>query len=212
MPTQSVVNDREVKAKPKRALSLPFLGALLTCLIMPAVGCSQQATTPSVPEDEQGVPSTDSDAADANEAQEVLAWVGTNPTGIRDIEGFEPLEDGDELEIEMGFQGAWMVVLALKMVPQLEGMSTLRSSLYVEDELVAYFEVKRQFLVPANDGFEYYLNIFLIVPSADYVGKPGRVVLEAFEHLKEDTLVRADSAVSLIGGIVPDELPPPPDF
>ena len=140
------------------------------------------------------------------------AWVGTNPTGQRDVEGFEPLNDGAELEIEMGFQGAWMVVLALKVTPQLSGMTTLRSSLFVDEELVAYFEVKRQFLVPADDGFEYYLNLFLIVPSSEYVGMPGRVVVEAFEHLKEETMIRAESRVELIGGIVPDELPPPPDF
>ena len=55
--------------------------------------------------------------------------------------------------------------------------------------------MKRQFLVPADDGFEYYLNLFLIVPSAEYVGMPGRVVVEAFEHLKEETMIRAESRV-----------------
>ena len=190
----------------------PLMRALRRCLpvslmyftLMGTLGCASEAPA---------LGSVDSDALlDGLEGSASTAWVGTNPTGQRDIEGFELLSDGATLEIEMGFQGAWMVVLALRATPQLSGMTTLRSSLFVDEDLVAYFEVKRQFLVPADDGFEYYLNLFLIVPSAEYVGMPGRVVVEAFEHLKEETTIRAESRVELVGGIVPDELPPPPDF
>ena len=122
---------------------------------------------------EGATPSPQPDAEDGPTLQ-----VGVNPTGAEDTTLFEPLAEGAELAIEFGFQGLWMVVLAFQS-EGLEGRVTVVARVRTEANVVlGEFGLAKQVLMEAQDGYGYYLNLFLIVEGIDAVGQKAWVELE----------------------------------
>ena len=106
--------------------------------------------------------------------------LGTNTTGLSTPSSFQSLMDGDDLMVELGFQGSYMVVLALRTQGYItEGKVNIRASLRVDGELKASLKYKKKTLLPAADGGDYFYNIFLITEDyADYAGDAGVASVE----------------------------------
>ena len=112
--------------------------------------------------------------------EEAFLELGTNTTGLSTPNSFQSLMDGDDLMVELGFQGSYMVVLALRTQGYVtEGKVNIRASLRVDGELKASLKYKKKTLLPASDGGDYFYNIFLITEDyADYAGDVGVASVE----------------------------------
>jgi hypothetical protein len=126
--------------------------------------------------------------------------IGINPTGADDPALFQPLEAEDELAIEFGFQGLWMVVLAFQ-TDALEGRITVVARIRTEtDTILGEFGLAKQELVSGDDGYAYYLNLYLVVEGIEAVGQRAWVELEvedargvSIQETLEVTLIHSDN-------------------
>ena len=128
--------------------------------------------------------------------------LGTNPTGLEDPTLFEPLTSGDELEIELGFQGLWMVVLALQTQDVVTGLMTMEASVVTEAASIGEFGIAKQLFETGGDGRDYYLNLFLVVEGPESVGHPATVSVTLTDPSFRKTEASVD--VMLTGGIIPE--------
>ncbi|MDP6945026.1 MAG: hypothetical protein QF464_12810 [Myxococcota bacterium] len=128
--------------------------------------------------------------------------LGTNPTGLEDPTLFEPLASGDDLEIELGFQGLWMVVLALQTQDVVTGLMTVEASVVTEGTSIGEFGIAKQLFETGVDGRDYYLNLFLVVSGPESVGHPATVSVT----LTDPSLRRTEARVEVVltGGIIPE--------
>lgn len=145
--------------------------------------------------------------ADEDAQADVPFIIGVNATGIEDTSLFRPLEDGGDLEIELGFQGLWMVVLAFKTQGLVEGLVTLFARVRTATDVLGEFGIAKQVLIRADDGFDYYLNLFLIVDSVEHAGKEAWVDLEAEDS--DGDKVGGTVQVMLTSVDIPDTFTPP---
>ena len=91
-----------------------------------------------------------------------------------------------------------MVVLAFKTQGILDGRVTVVTSVHVGDELLGEFGLAQQEFMPGSDGFDYYLNLFLVVTGPEYVGQIARVDVEVEDA--EGHSVERTVEVVLVGG------------
>ena len=140
------------------------------------------------------------DALDTGEEAGPLT-IGINPTGIEDPTRFEPLASGDELTIELGFQGLWMVVLALRTDAPVAGLVTIFARVETAEETIGEFSIPKQVISAADDGRYYYLNLFLVVSGPEHSGKEATVTVEVSD--KETLLLSHEVEVQLVGGELP---------
>lgn len=119
------------------------------------------------------------DAADAPPEAEPLFAVGTNPFGVSSPAQFEALTDGGPLEVQLGSQGAWMVVLAVRTAGILSGKLDLEARLWVGG--VDAGGVIRTGLqpVPGGDGYVYLYSLPLIVDGPEIAGSAANLVVDA---------------------------------
>ena len=165
------------------------LTVLLLLFTLPLASCQDEAALPV--------------------AQPSSLVIGTNPTGNDDAALFAPLYEGDPLEIEFGFQGLWMVVLAFKTQP-LQGRVTVVARVRTDDgHVIGEFGLAKQELVEGDDGDAYYLNLFCVVEGTDAVGERATVEIEVED--KAGTQLSDTVMVMLTGGEVPHIRPPVPD-
>ena len=113
-----------------------------------------------------GGDSTTSSDAVAPRSQDVadtdlgpIFQVGTNVTGANTPDSFSQLDDGDELYIELGFQGLWMVVLAFRTRDVFEGDITIITRIYVDDVVQGELGLAKQKLHPGGNNLDYYYNL-----------------------------------------------------
>jgi len=179
-----------------RSALLVALGALIAC-------------GPGTPAPEDIGPDVAAEVDVAPEVSEPLFVIGTNPTGLEDPTQFTPLVEGGELEIEFGFQGLWMVVLAFKTHRGLEGLVTLFAKVSTADETLGEFGIAKQVLTHADDGFDYYLNLFLVLKDTgpDHAGKEAWVEVSAEDG--DGERVEGSIRVMLTSIDIPDVGDPP---
>lgn len=127
----------------RRRQSLAVAVALTVGLL--AAGCGDDgAVTPLEPELTLGT-------------HEQLRW---------DPELFEPLDvDGAPLEIVLGNQGLWMVVLGIRAHDTLVEPFTLQVTLVVGGSQQGEVTAAGQKLRRESDGRDYYYDIWLLVPD-----------------------------------------------
>ena len=164
--------------------------ALLSCCLWVGAGCSGVGGHA-----EQDTTLHDSDGPEAPFV------MGVNPTGEDDPALFTPLVDGDALEIEFGFQGLWMVVLAFKTRDTVDGLVTLFARVRTATETLGEFGIAKQLLIAGEDGFDYYLNFFLVVIGPEDVGEEAWVEMEAEDS--DGQTVGGTVQVVLTGGTLP---------
>jgi hypothetical protein len=106
--------------------------------------------------------------------------VGTNVTGKNTPADFTALADGDPLRVELGFQGAYMVVLAFKAKGLPKGKVDVAASLVSGATTLGQIKLKGKTPAPGGNGFTYYYNLFVITEGFDpWLGEPAtaRVVV-----------------------------------
>ena len=116
--------------------------------------------------------------------------LGTNITGVSVPGAFTPLSDGDELFVELGFQGSYMVVLAFRTQGFHEAGEkvNLLISLSVDGQERAKLKYNKKKLLAGGDDLDYFYNIFLVTEDyLDYVDQEGTVLIQLLTL--EDTLL-----------------------
>jgi len=144
-------------------------------------------------------PQEDSDAGD--EPPGPLFELGTNVTGANTPDSFSPLIDGDELYIELGFQGLWMVVLAFRTRGIFPGKVTIITRISADDVVQGELGLAKQTLHAGGAGLDYYYNLFLVVMEPSVAGSTGTITLEVYDD--EDHRVEETLEVQLTGGSTP---------
>lgn len=170
------------------------------------------ACGPGTPASEDVNPDVTPESDAAAEVFKPPFIIGVNPTGIEDPTLFVPLAEGGEVKIEFGFQGLWMVVLAFKTQGVVDGLVTLFAKVSTADETLGEFGIAKQVLTHADDGFDYYLNLFLVVNGEfgephEYAGQEAWVELAAEDG--DGQRVEGTIRVMLTAIDIPDAGEPP---
>tara|TARA_B100000530_G_C15854329_1_gene446632 strand:+ start:58 stop:657 length:600 start_codon:yes stop_codon:yes gene_type:complete len=129
---------------------------------------------------------------------EPLFELGTNVTGANTPDSFSPLLDGDELNIELGFQGLWMVVLAFRTRDIFKGKVTIIARIRVDDELQGEIGLAKQTLIAGGNGLDYYYNLFLVVMEPSVAGSQAEIEFSAQDQ--HDARIEQNLQVQLTGG------------
>ncbi len=138
--------------------------------------------------------------ADAGPKPDPYFALGSNVTGEATPASFHELHDGDELAIEYGAQGLWMVVLAFRTRDLFEGRLTLIARISVGDDELGQFGIAKQETVDGGDGFDYYYNFFLVVDDETVTGQVGHIELSIKDDVGTEFETTLD--VLLTGGFV----------
>ena len=155
------------------ALLLPF--AALAC--DSDGGAALESADTSVMEEDTHSDSADSaedtpSTSDVGEADPSFV-LGVNITGQSTPSSFSALPEGEELLVEYGPQGLWMVVLAFKTKGLFEVPLLIKAAVESQGMLQGEFTMTGQELLPGPDGYAYFYNFFLVVSDPDVAGSPG---------------------------------------
>lgn len=119
--------------------------------------------------------------------------VGTNVTGKAKPGEFTPLQDQGDLFVELGFQGSYMVVLALQTRGYVTAKVKITTKLVVGGQEKASLTIKNKKLVPGGNGYDYWYNIFVVTEDyLDYQNRLATVTL-ALHDAESDMLLVQDS-------------------
>jgi len=99
--------------------------------------------------------------------------LGVNITGQSTPSSFNALPEGEDLLVEYGPQGLWMVVLAFKTKGLFEVPLLIKASVESQGMLQGEFTMTGQELLPGPDGYAYFYNFFLVVSDPEVAGSPG---------------------------------------
>lgn len=95
-------------------------------------------------------------------APEAALEVGTNVTGKNTPSAFTPLPEGADIQVELGFQGAYMVVLAFRSRGYPTKKLTVRGSVGASGKTLGAIALKGKTTMKAPDGWSYFYNLFVI--------------------------------------------------
>ncbi|NUN15993.1 MAG: hypothetical protein HUU55_20390 [Myxococcales bacterium] len=119
--------------------------------------------------------------------------VGTNVTGKAKPGEFTALKDNGDLFVELGFQGSYMVVLALQTRGYVTSKVKITARLVVSGQQKASLTIKNKKLVPGGNGYDYWYNIFVVTEDyVDYQNMPAVVTLALYDA-ESDVLLVEDS-------------------
>ncbi len=154
--------------------------------------------------DAGGLPATDvgSDTVlqDTSDPSRPPAFeLGTNVQGRNDAASFQPLMDGDELEIVFGPQGLWMVVLSFRTRGLLEGPLFLEATIRVDDVVQGSLALQNQTAFAGPQGFFYYFNFFLVVSDPTVSGRDATIAFLATDD--DGRRVERTVTARLTGGL-----------
>lgn len=143
-------------------------------------------------------PSDPSHADDTLSEEGPLFELGTNVTGANTPDSFSPLVDGDELNIELGFQGLWMVVLSFRTRNIFKGKLTIITRIEADGEHQGELGLAKQKLIPSGGSLDYYYNLFLVVLDPSVSGQTGVITIRVSDD--DGALVEETLEVQLTGG------------
>ena len=146
-------------------------------------------------------PSDTTEPAEDVAAPEPFFEFGTNVTGANTPDSFSPLVNGDELNVELGFQGLWMVVLAFRTRDIFQGKVTIIARITVDDEPQGEIGLAKQKLIPGGNDVDYYYNLFLVVMDPQVSGSEALIKLTVQDD--HDAVLKEDLYVQLTGGTAP---------
>ncbi len=125
--------------------------------------------------------------------------LGSNPQGRNEPASFSPLADGDDLEIVLGPQGLWMVVLAFRTRGLVDAPLYLDADITVDGVRQGVLVLQDQPLFPGPEGWNYYYNFFLVVDDPTVTGKAATVAFRITD--KDGDLLERNLQVQLTGGL-----------
>ncbi len=124
--------------------------------------------------------------------------LGTNVVGADDPASFSALSEGGALEVQIGFQGLWMVVLAFKTRDMFAGELFLSAELTVDGASQGTLSLAQQKPTAGPGGWSYYYNFFLVVDDPGVGGQPGQIHFVAHDDHGHEHAVAL--GVALTGG------------
>lgn len=173
-------------------------------LLLASLGCGPVDEVP--PRPDTGAATVDTaapaDAAPSAVAHTLVVQVGTNPVGAKDPSAFHPLAAGAPVAVEWGFQGFYMVVLAVRADGPGPVPVWLSSSFTLDGDVVASARMSEDRLLPGGDGWFYAYDHFVLTPG--WESWVDHEVQLTFSVEDEDGVVLGDVAVPV------HATPPPP--
>ena len=152
---------------------------VMTCAAALVLGACGGATTGPVADAAADTTSADGLGDDATAGDTTPATgefeLGTNVIGANDPTSFTALGEGDQLEVQLGFQGLWMVVLAFRTRDLFDGQLVLSAELTAGGASQGTLSLAEQRLTAGGDGWLYYYNFFLVVNDPSVAGQVGSV-------------------------------------
>lgn len=178
----------------QRLLFLIGVAAFASCNSpnQPAPQDTTSAATDTAPTDADG------SAVFAAVPDKPVFELGTNTTGKSTPEHYKVLPEGAEINVELGPQGLWMVVLAFRTKKLLKPPMVLGGRVELEGELLGELKIAKQKLLPGPAGFSYYYNFFLVVAPEGVAGKTAVIAITVNDA--EGPKVNLTHPVVLTGG------------
>ncbi len=137
-------------------------------------------------------------AADTEDPDAPLFVLGVNETAKVAPQYFSELPEGEELLIEYGPQGLWMVVLAFKTRNIFEPPLQIIAKVDVGGVEQGLLGLGKQKLQIGGDGFDYFYNLYLVVDDPTVTGQAGLVTIEVTDD--HGGAVTEERGVLLTGG------------
>jgi hypothetical protein len=178
----------------QRLLFLIGVAALANCSPpnQPAPQDTTSAATDTAPTDADG------SAVFGAVPDKPVFELGTNITGKSTPEYYKALPEGAEINVELGPQGLWMVVLAFRTKNLLKPPMVLGGRVELEGALLGELKIAKQKLLPGPADFSYYYNFFLVVAPEGVAGKSAVITVTADDA--EGSKVDLSHPVVLTGG------------
>ena len=187
-----------------RTLTVLFALALLAC--------ADDASTSSTADagivadvsnnDTQAVDSAE--VSDQEVTEEPALILGVNEVLQNHPSAFTPLEDGDQLEIELGgFNGLWMMVIAFKTRGYFPERVIVFADVSVDGKEISSLSLSKQSLKPGEDGWDYYYDLFLIANDTSVGGKEALVDLTVRDYEGKEFEVHIQKKLLVVGGDPP---------
>jgi hypothetical protein len=127
--------------------------------------------------------------------------LGVNEVLVKHPSAFTALEDGDQLEIELGgFNGLWMLVLAFRTRGYFPERVIVFADITVNGEELSSLSLSKQSLVPGDDGWDYYYDFFLIANDTSVGGEEAIVDLTVRDYENQDFEVSIQRKLLIVGG------------
>lgn len=122
--------------------------------------------------------------------------LGQNPAGVDSPRLFFPIEDGAVVDLQLGHQGLWMVVLAIQTSGVFAGTFDLEVEVEAEGGVIADQTLSRVRTIRWRDGNDYLLNWFIAVEGLDASLKPGRIRVRAWDESGAERFVEREISYS----------------
>lgn len=178
-----------------------LLSLTAAILAFTAAGCGDAGSAPPGEDaaDTSGGDTATEDAAATDTSRPPGFELGSNPQGRNEPSAFVPLGEGDDLEIVLGPQGLWMVVLAFRTRGLVAAPLYLDADITVDGVRQGVLVLQDQPLFPGPEGWNYYYNFFLVVDDPTVTGRPATVAFRVTD--KDGVLLERALGVTLTGGL-----------
>ena len=173
---------------------------LLAALALAACGGEGQDPAPADSDIQASTDTQQSDTAAASDTGDTAPFfeLGNNTTGKSTPEHFFPLPDNAKLNVELGPQGLWMVVLAFRTRNLLNPPMILTGRVEMDGKLLGELKLGKQKLLKGPKGLSYYYNFFLVVAPEGVDNKAATITFIAEDDGGEK--VNLKKPVVLTGG------------
>ncbi|HIA03114.1 MAG TPA: hypothetical protein EYN66_14615 [Myxococcales bacterium] len=117
------------------------------------------------------------DATDINDSEQIeidvpvvekFFQVGVNVAGKTSSNDYTALMEGDDVPIELGPQGSWMIVGAVRtnhFAADISKVKVVAQITAADNTVYGKLTLKKKPLFPSTDGSKYMMNIWLVVSS-----------------------------------------------
>lgn len=172
----------------------------LALVVAACAGESQVAAADAADASGHRVGSNSTGDAAALDATPTSAFfeLGTNTTGKSTPQYYQPLPAGAKINVELGPQGLWMVVLAFRTQAMLKPPLILGGKVEMDGALLGELKLGKQKLLPGPGGDSYYYNFFLVVAPEGVDGREATIHFTASDADGEK--VNLKHQVVLTGG------------
>ena len=165
---------------------------------------TNDATSPTDVVANDSAPTDSVDSSDGEVSEEPALILGVNEVLQNHPSAFTPLEDGDQLEIELGgFNGLWMMVIAFKTRGYFPERVIVFADVSVDGKEISSLSLSKQSLKPGEDGWDYYYDLFLIANDTSVGGKEALVELTVRDYEDKEFEVSIQKKLLVVGGDPP---------
>ena len=165
---------------------------------------TNDATSPTDVVANDSGPTDSVDPSDGEVSEEPALVLGVNEVLQNHPSAFTPLEDGDQLEIELGgFNGLWMMVIAFKTRGYFPERVIVFADVSVDGKEISSLSLSKQSLKPGGDGWDYYYDLFLIANDTSVGGKEALVELTVRDYEDKEFEVSIQRKLLVVGGDPP---------